>query len=213
MTASDSAVPSLPPAVEVRVDVRLGPRTGSGRAVLVGGDVLACLPGLDAPRRTSAELLPSWLAALVDLGPRPQLHRIGVLITEHSVLDDFLALPSTTADGVRAHFAPTRLSPRWVDQLAAIPGCVRAHWSVATAPTGSADIGALGRIEVVDAGAAGLWTIGQVPADLVAPEVGPPLSMVSFAPTTATAVWTALAELAAQRMVENAAHYEEGNSR
>jgi len=50
---------------------------------------------------------------------------------------------------------------------------------------------------MVDAGAAGLWTIGQVPADLVAPEVGTPLSMISFAPTTATAVWTALAELAA----------------
>lgn len=199
MTASDSAVPSLPPAIEVRVDVRVGPRTGSGRAVLVGGDAVVCLPGLDAPRRTSAELFPSWLAALVGLGPRPQVDRVGALLTERCILDEFLALPGTTADGVRAHFAPTRLPPRWVGQLAAIPGGVRAHWSVATAPAGSTDIGALGRIEVVDAGAAGLWTIRQVPADLVAPEVGTPLSMVSFAPTTATAVWTALTELAAHR--------------
>lgn len=199
MTASGSAVPPPPPAVEVRVDVRVGPRVGSGRAVLVGDDVLACLPGLDAPRQTSADLLPSWLAALVGLGPRPQIQQVGALITERSILDDFLALPSTTADGVRAHFAPTRLSPRWVDRLAAIPGGVRAHWSVTTASAGSGDLRELGRIEVVDAGAASLWTIGQVPGDLVVPEVGTPLSMISFAPTTATAVWTALAGLAAQR--------------
>lgn len=199
MTASDSTRPSSPPAFEIQVDVWVGSRIGSGRAVLVGAEVLACLPGLDAPRRTSAELFPSWLAALVGLGPRPQLHRIGALLTERCILDDFLALPATTADGVRAHFAPTRLPARWVGQLAAIPGDVRTHWSVATGPAGSADIGALGRMEVVDAGAAGLWTIGQVHADLVALEVGTPLSMVSFAPTTTTAVWTALTELAAHR--------------
>lgn len=199
MTVPALAVPSLPPAVEVRVDVRVGPHPGNGRAVLVDGEVLACLPGLDAPRRTSAELFPSWLAALVGLGPRPQLHRLGALLTERRILDEFLALPGTTADGVLAHFAPTQLSPRWIDQLAAIPGSVRAHWSLVTAPAGSADIGALGQLEVVDAGAAGLWAIGRVPADLAAPEAGTPLPMVSFAPTTATAVWTALAELAVHR--------------
>jgi len=100
MTASGSAVPSLPPAVEIRVDVRVGPRPGSGRAVLVGGAVLACLPGLDVPQRTSAELFPGWLAALVGLGPRPQLQRVGALLTERCILDDFLALPGTTAGGV-----------------------------------------------------------------------------------------------------------------
>ncbi|MGH3914991.1 MAG: hypothetical protein ACRDTC_16530 [Pseudonocardiaceae bacterium] len=210
MTAS--AVPSPPLAIEVRVDVRVGQHAGLGRAVIVDGEVLACLPGLDAPRRASAELLPSWLAALVGLGPRPQVQRVGALITERSILDDFLGLPSVTADGVRAHFAPTRLSARWVDQLAAIPGGVRAHWSVATAPAGSGAIEELGRIEVLDAGAARLWAIGQVPADLIAPEVGARLPMVSFAPTTATAVWTALAELAASRVMESAGHYEGENS-
>ncbi|MFN2497071.1 MAG: hypothetical protein ABR608_14380 [Pseudonocardiaceae bacterium] len=211
MTAPATTVADIPPpspAVEVLVDVRIGPRSGSGRAVLVGDDVWTCLPGLDVPRRTAAELFPSWLAALVGLGPRPHLKRIGVLVTERSTLDEFLTLPNTTGDGVRAHFAPAQLSPRWVEQLTAIPGGVRAHWSVTTASvasTGSAGVRALARIEVVDTGAAGLWSIGQVDASLLAsPMAGdagtpPSMAMTTLATTTATAVWTVLAELAALR--------------
>ena len=182
-------------AVLVEVDVRVGRHAGSGRCVITGDRAVADLPGLASPRTVPTAVIPEWLAGLLEVGPRPEVSSPGVLIMRRAVLDDVLDVADPDADVIAAALAPERVSRSWLELLAGISAGVTARWRVALRPPDGRSLS--DTLEIVDAGAAGLWAVHPCPVELITAELGEGHDLVTVAPTTPTTVWAWLSRLAA----------------
>ena len=193
--AAPAAAPApAPPRADLQVTVLAGRHAGAGTCRLAEGLARVDLPGLDSPRELPSAALPGWLAGLVGLGPRPRAAVTGLLVTSRPTLDRLLALPAADPDRVRVAFAPSTLPDGWADALAALAGAP-AHWRMELTVPGAGTAA----LEVLDAGAGGLWSLAAVdPALLGSEQDGAPLDgePVAVSPTTPSAIWHWLAPLA-----------------
>jgi hypothetical protein len=171
--------------IEVKVEVMAGARPGRGLCVIAGDVAAVDLPGLDRPGRIPAGVLPAWLAGLIGLGPRPAVAVPGLLIAPTAVLDRLLA-------GTGAF--PWSVPAEWRGVLARIVECRQAWWRMTMGPPGADPVESL---EVIDAGAAGLWARRPCPAAAADDEIDHEgLPLAALAATTPTVVWTWLSRLA-----------------
>jgi hypothetical protein len=164
------------PAELVVLDVEIlrGRRPGCGVVTTDGATAVVELPGLGSPRTVPATLVGGWLAALVDLGPRPRPPVSGQVVTDRA------RLAALSAGG---GLADEPLPPGWADALSALAPA--AHWRV-------------GPLEVLDGGAGGLWQVGTVDDRWLAAELDgapAPADPVALRPTDPTLVWAALTGL------------------
>jgi hypothetical protein len=204
--------------IEVRVAVLTGALAGTGRCLIDGTTAEVHLPDTGGrPERIPSALVPVRLARMVELGPRPVIEAPGILIAGALEIDRLLGLDGAarTRGGAPAWTdplpAPSGGVPvTWRDPLARIVAARRAWWwvTVAAAKHGDAQVdrdaqvgaapdrvggnGQVDRLEVVDAGEAGLWVRQQhLEADLAreledGPGEGPATALTA---TTPTAVW------------------------
>jgi hypothetical protein len=188
-----SAAPSI---VAVDVDLLVGPRAGAGSCLIQGDLAVVDLPGLPHPRAIPTSVLPEWLAGLVGLGPRPVVSAPGLLIAPTTLLDTVLALatpdPAGVAAAVAAAIAPSKVSDAWLEMLAGIATSLAARWRVSV---GLLDADPVDSLEILDCASAGLWAIQPCPAEVAAEELDT-AEAVSLTPTTPTAVWAWLSQLA-----------------
>jgi hypothetical protein len=169
-------------SLEVHVSLVAGDARSTGLCLIDGPSAAVDLPDLDEPVLLPTAMVPARLAALVELGPRPRVAAPGCLVLSEVSLDRL-------AGGV----LPDELPPAWAGPLAAVAAGLRRRWCIVA---GSADGAPVDALEVLDAGAAGLWAVHPCPAELVTAEGGAGQPMVLLAPATATEVWTWLSRLA-----------------
>lgn len=172
----------------VRVEILTGRRPGHGTIVVNGDTALAELPGIDGVRRLPAAHLPGWVAAAVELGPRPAADLTGVLVTSPEVADAILG-PEPLGAGTFRDRLGTGLSEAWVAAMAAVGATTVHRWRVTVERL---DGHRLDRLEAADAGPAGLWALGPAGPGLVDVD-----EAVAIRPTTSTDVWSWLSRLAA----------------
>jgi hypothetical protein len=175
------------------VDVLRGSQLGAGVVLCDGAGATVAMPGLDGARTIPTELVAGWLAALVELGPRPRPVCCGHLVTDRAAVETLLAgplRPSALGGGVdvRAVLDQPQLSDGWASSLAGLASGEAGHWRV-------------GPLEIVDGGDAGLWQVTAVDDRWLADELDGavlPDRPVALHPTDPTQVWTALAGLASR---------------
>jgi hypothetical protein len=166
------------------IELLRGGVTGRGHGWSEDGKAVAELPGLDGPRSLPAQRLPSWLAALVGLGPRPRPAARGILLTDAWRLRKLLDEEDGASAAVTEILDAAELPPAWTEALGRLREDLTTHWRLT--------IDTLG-LEVIDGGAAGLWRIGGDPDNQ---------GRVSLQTTTPTQIWRCLTLLAAPQALE-----------
>jgi hypothetical protein len=185
--------------VEAHITVHRGVTRGHG-TILRRGDLGRIeLPGVTNPTWARASALPGLLFTGCELGPRPRSGPLVVLVDEPSLTDLLTQSNSPQARDAHSQAAGelTRLARglrawwllEWVRGVVPKTLAVDEAWHSAASATGS-------RLEVLDAGDAGLWRImARVPEPLLADWEGDE-EPVALCRTNATEVFTALVRLA-----------------
>jgi hypothetical protein len=166
------------------IEVLEGRVKGYGHGWTEDGTALVELPGLDRPRSLPAQRLPSWLAALVDLGPRPRSAARGFLLTDAWRLRRLLDGGDRDAAAVADVLDVPELPPAWAEALGRLRGNLTAHWRLTVDMLG---------LEVLDGGDAGLWRVGGDPEDR---------DRVRLRAATPTQIWRCLTFLASPNPAE-----------
>jgi hypothetical protein len=166
------------------IEVLRGPVTGRGHGWSEGGTALVELPGLDEPRTLPAQRVPSWLAALVGLGPRPVPAARGILLTDAWRLRKLLDEQDGASAAVTAILDLPDLPPAWTEALGRLRAHLTAHWRLT--------VDALG-LEVIDGATAGLWRLAGDPDDQ---------RRVVLQTTTPTQIWRCLTLLVTPQPLE-----------
>jgi hypothetical protein len=166
------------PVAALHVSVLAGPRPGDGWCVFAGNEASVALPGMAQPLRIPTSLVPGWIAALVDLGPRPRPAARGVLVTERATLDRLLG--SHPLDEVPS------VAARWERPLADLRANPHVRWQATGYDAANAP---LGRLEFVDAGPAGLWLVKELDPRSSICELPASSAQASLAAVAPTEVW------------------------
>ncbi|WP_285505052.1 hypothetical protein [Actinokineospora sp. NBRC 105648] len=177
--------------MRARLDVEVGPHTGSGLITRDGDTTWADLPGIGEPLWLPTSTLPAWLLAATGLGPRPHSPDDRVFVTTTEALDRLWTGKPTTPAETRLALAAEDLSDETCAELAAVAGGCVARWSLEWATTAWA-----GQLTVVDAGENGVWQVSSgVPEDLAA-ELGG--NAVALRRTSSAELFHTLARLVAR---------------
>jgi hypothetical protein len=196
------------PVAAASITVHRGRYPGQGQIERRGPIVQAALPGLDTPVRLPASLLPGWLFALTACGPRPAPRGKRLVLTSRPALDRLLGLAAAAdPSAVRRALDAPDLAEEDASALAHLARGLCRHWSRAWAvghdrapepadeQWSTADLAATGRLEVLDAGPAGLWRVlDDLPQPLT--DDGDE-EMVALVPATGAEVWDTFAALVA----------------
>ena len=183
--APDPPESALPvPVTAADLTVARGPHPGTGGFLRRGPYAWAVLPGLPDPTPVPASVLPAWLLAGFGAGPRPVPATRPLVVTTRPALDRLIRLDHADPDAVRRALDAPGLDDGTAASLAGLVNGLTGHWWLdwtcgldstvepvddewtSTVPVAS------GRLEILDAGAAGLWRVVTDLPDILAAELG-----------------------------------------